>query len=181
MISPVTSFHLPEILQDVIPTAINSNKVMFVCIGTDRSTGDSLGPLVGSFLKKKGYRNVIGTINNLVHAKNLYEKLSEVPINKKVIVIDSMLGKVDSIGKFYVIDGGLKPGAGVGKELDAVGDYSISGVVNVGGFLSQQVLQYTELSLVLKMAEEITEAIEKRFPLPEWLKTSNEINWRITS
>lgn len=45
-----------------------------------------------------------------------------------------MLGKVDSIGKFYVFDGGLKPGAGVGKELDAVGDYSITGVVNVGGF-----------------------------------------------
>lgn len=181
MISPVTCFHLSETLLDVIPTNISSSKVVFVCIGTDRSTGDSLGPLVGSFLKKKGYRNVIGTINNLVHAKNLNEKLREVPLNKKVIVIDSMLGKVDSIGKFYVFDGGLKPGAGVGKDLDAVGDYSITGVVNVGGFLSQQVLQYTELSLVLKMAEEITEAIEKRFPIPEWLKTSNEMNWRITS
>ena len=27
--------------------------VVIVCIGTDRSTGDSLGPLVGTFLKKK--------------------------------------------------------------------------------------------------------------------------------
>ncbi|UGB32235.1 DUF1256 domain-containing protein [Metabacillus sp. B2-18] len=72
----------------MIPTNITNNRVVFVYIGTDRSTGDSLGPLVDSFLKKKGYRNVIGTINNLVHATNLNERLSDVPSNKKVIVID---------------------------------------------------------------------------------------------
>ena len=31
-------------------------KVLFLCIGTDRSTGDSLGPLIGHQLYRKGLR-----------------------------------------------------------------------------------------------------------------------------
>ena len=32
-------------------------EILFLCIGTDRSTGDSLGPLIGYKLKEKGMRN----------------------------------------------------------------------------------------------------------------------------
>ncbi|MCU6339687.1 DUF1256 domain-containing protein, partial [Enterobacter quasiroggenkampii] len=35
--------------------------VMFVCIGTDRSTGDALGPLVGTRLAQCGLQ-VVGTM-----------------------------------------------------------------------------------------------------------------------
>jgi len=41
---------LTTILSNVISTRINNYNVVFFCIGSDRSTGDSLGPLVGSFL-----------------------------------------------------------------------------------------------------------------------------------
>ena len=32
--------------------------VLFLCIGTDRSTGDSLGPLIGYKLNESGIKNV---------------------------------------------------------------------------------------------------------------------------
>ena len=39
-------------LLDLLPIGKNQ-PIVFVCIGTDRSTGDSLGPLVGTLLKEK--------------------------------------------------------------------------------------------------------------------------------
>ena len=47
--------------------------VIFLCIGTDRSTGDSLGPLVGHKLRKYRLKKaaVIGTLDKPVHAMNL--------------------------------------------------------------------------------------------------------------
>ena len=43
--------------------------VMFLCIGTDRSTGDSLGPLVGHKLRRQRLKGaaVIGTLDKPVH------------------------------------------------------------------------------------------------------------------
>ena len=54
--------------------------VVILCIGTDRSTGDCLGPLVGHKLKLIQYKNIItyGTLDNPVHAKNLYEVIQEI-------------------------------------------------------------------------------------------------------
>ena len=45
-----------------------------LCIGTDRVTGDSLGPLVGTFLHAYGsdrYLSIYGTLDFPVHALNL--------------------------------------------------------------------------------------------------------------
>ena len=36
-----------------LPSVLHSRPIVFVCIGTDRSTGDSLGPLIGSLLVRK--------------------------------------------------------------------------------------------------------------------------------
>lgn len=49
------------------------NKVLVLCIGTDRSTGDSLGPLIGYQLRQRGLKHihVVGTLNKPVHAMNL--------------------------------------------------------------------------------------------------------------
>ncbi len=132
------------------------NKLCFICIGTDRSTGDSYGPLVGHMLSKiKLYKyEVYGTLENPVHAKNLDYVLNSIE-NKStlIIAIDSCLGNLDNIGNISVRYGGIKPGSGVGKDLPEVGDLSISGIVNVGGFASHLVLQCTRLNTVLKMAE----------------------------
>ena len=58
-----------------IPSTLNNRPIVFVCIGTDRSTGDSLGPLIGTLLVEKNIHpfHVYGSLENPIHALNLAE------------------------------------------------------------------------------------------------------------
>lgn len=150
-------------------------EIVFVCIGTDRSTGDSLGPLVGTFLERSYLPNtyVYGTLDQPVHALNLeqtLEHLANQHPNAIVVAVDACLGKPKSIGFIEIGTGSIRPGAGVNKDLPAVGDFHITGIVNISGFMEFMVLQNTRLKIVMRMAEIIAEAIkemcQKRFPLP---------------
>ncbi|MFZ5641072.1 MAG: spore protease YyaC [Bacillota bacterium] len=146
-----------------------SRQKILVCIGTDRSTGDCLGPLVGSKLAelKPGRLEVRGTLDEPVHASNLQECLNSLQQydNPFIIAIDACLGNIDSVGYLNLGAGPLKPGAGVNKQLPAVGDIHITGIVNVGGFMEYFVLQNTRLSLVMKMAETISNGILQGYNL----------------
>ncbi|NLM42597.1 MAG: spore protease YyaC [Clostridiales bacterium] len=139
-----------------------SDTVIF-CIGTDRSTGDCLGPLVGYKLKNMRLKNVhvFGSLDEPVHAKNLemyLNQLSEFP-KPFVIAIDACLGKIDRVGYISIKEGPLTPGAGVNKKLPSVGNISITGIVNVSGFMEIAVLQNTRLSLVMNLANVISGGI----------------------
>jgi putative sporulation protein YyaC len=157
-------------LNGLIPNCVTNNDIVFLCIGTDRSTGDSLAPHVGTYLKGLGYENVYGTIDDPVHA------LNSLPKNKVVIAIDACLGKLSSVGQVQAIKGSIKAGAGVGKDLPEAGDYGIYGIVNVKGFMEYFVLQNTRLSVVVKMAKDITSALVERFPIEE-IKSEREIKF----
>ncbi|MBO8137153.1 MAG: spore protease YyaC [Desulfotomaculum sp.] len=138
--------------------------VVLVCIGTDRSTGDCLGPLVGSKLSEvnQDFFEVHGTLEDPVHGSNLDEKLGEIYKcyrNPLIIAIDASLGQLDSVGCINIANGSLKPGAGVHKKLPEVGDLHITGIVNVGGFMEYMILQNTRLNIVMKMAELIVEGL----------------------
>lgn len=149
------------------------DQLSVVCIGTDRSTGDSLGPLVGSQLSRHplpGVR-VWGTLDDPVHAANLRDVLARMQpelaqARTAVIAVDACLGRSESVGWISVKPGALRPGTGVNKDLPAVGDLHIMGVVNVGGFMEYFVLQNTRLSLVMRMADVIAEGL--RLALQEW-------------
>ncbi|WP_042169826.1 spore protease YyaC [Paenibacillus gorillae] len=135
--------------------------IVIVCIGTDRSTGDSLGPIIGTSLAKyqSPHFSIYGTLEEPVHAMNLEDTLLHINRNFHkpfVIGIDACLGQVSSIGSIQVGMGPVRPGAGVNKELPPVGDIHITGIVNVGGFMEYFVLQNTRLHLVMKMADIIT-------------------------
>jgi len=138
-----------------------------LCIGTDRSTGDSLGPIIGSALKRRQpCIPLLGTLEDPVHAVNLRDKLLEVERSFPdpfVLAVDACLGRLDSVGKIDVGPGPLQPGAGVNKSLPRVGDAYISGIVNVGGFLEYFVLQNTRLNIVMSLAEVITEGLHHIF------------------
>jgi putative sporulation protein YyaC len=131
-----------------------------LCIGTDRSTGDCLGPLVGTRLKQLGGSRikVYGTLDEPVHALNLTSVMEEIGTRHRdpfIIAVDACLGKTERIGYINVKEGVLFPGTALKKSLPAVGDVHVSGVVNVGGFMEHIVLQNTRLNLVYKMAETI--------------------------
>ena len=77
--------------------------IILVCIGTDRSTGDALGPLVGTKLEQVGIKNfqVFGTLDEPVHALNLEEKIQNIQKDNPasfIIAVDACLGKSQSIG-----------------------------------------------------------------------------------
>jgi len=133
-------------------------QMIILCIGTDRCTGDSFGPLVGYKLSEASHENLVvyGTLENPVHAKNLEENIEHIydAYRKPLVVaIDACLGRTEHIGHLTLADGPLKPGIGVNKQLPQVGDISITGIVNFSGFMEFVVLQNTRLGLVMSMAE----------------------------
>lgn len=135
--------------------------VVFACIGTDRSTGDALGPLVGQKLERLGMESgaVLGTLEDPLHAMNMGDRLApllEAHDDPLIVAIDAALGPVASVGSIAVRTGGIRPGQGVGKDLPEIGEIAVTGTVNVRAFgLDAQVLQSTRLFLVQQMAEQI--------------------------
>jgi putative sporulation protein YyaC len=158
---------LTTAISATIPAHLTNDNVVFVCIGTDKNTGDSLGPLVGTSLEGLGYTNIVGTLNNPCHAVNLPERIRQIPEDKIIIAIDACLGQEDSVGTYSVYHGPIKLGAALGKNLQEVGKYSILGVVNIGGFLESFVLQNTKPAVVINMAKDITLAVMDVFPLKD--------------
>lgn len=141
-------------------------ELIFLCIGSDRATGDCLGPILGYKLSKlpfQGY-HVYGTLERPVHAKNLVETINEIYNNYRnpfVIAVDSSLGRASHIGYVTLGKGALKPGAGVSKELPAVGDIFITGIVNISGLFDHMLLQTTRLNIVMSLADNIYSGIRR--------------------
>lgn len=134
--------------------------IVLLCIGTDRITGDSLGPFVGDKLQNSLFCPVYGTIHNPVHAKNLKHALSA--INRRgtplVIAVDAALGThTDHI---TVADEGVRPGTAIGKTLPLAGAISITGIVGSEGPSGMKVLQNTRLASVMDMSDIIADAIK---------------------
>lgn len=162
---PFSFIYFSSYFEEVFKKNYNNSysDTVVLCIGTDRSTGDCLGPLVGYKLKDMKLKNVhvLGSLDEPVHAKNLEMYIDKLNIytNPFIIAIDACLGKVDRIGFISIKEGPLSPGAGVNKKLHSVGHISITGIVNVSGFMEIAVLQNTRLSLVMNLANIISSGI----------------------
>lgn len=132
--------------------------IILLCIGSDRATGDCLGPLIGYKLSKSspsGF-SIYGTLKSPVHAKNLKQTLSLIPEEHPhpfIIAIDASLGISSHIGYVTLAKGPLSPGIGVDKALPPVGDIHITGIVNLSGILSHALLQTTRLEQVMNLAD----------------------------
>ncbi len=153
------STHLRKMMHEA---SVDKQDLVILCIGTDRSTGDALGPLTGSKLRSfNPYPHIYGTLDNPVHASNLHDHIQFIQSifqNPFIIAVDACLGRLESVGCVSVGHGSLKPGAAVNKDLPAVGNAYVTGIVNVSGFMEHLVLQSTRLSLVMKMADTIAHA-----------------------
>ena len=159
---------LPKLSKTVLSLLLDMNKdhskeVIFLCVGTDRATGDCLGPLIGTKLKVLlPQAPIYGTLDNPANALNLEDVLAGIKKDYEkplIIAIDACLGMPDRVGYINVEVKGLKPGTALNKSLPEVGDFCISGIVNVGGFLEQMVLQNTRLNIVYQLADIITKGL----------------------
>lgn len=143
----------------------NNQDIVFLCIGSDRATGDCLGPITGHILLKNNKSlPVFGTLSAPVHAQNLADTINfiydTVPA-PYIIAIDASLGVRQHIGNVTSGYGPLSPGIGVKKKLPCVGDAFITGIVNVSDHNSHMTLQTTKLSTVVDLAEFIANGILK--------------------
>lgn len=138
--------------------------LIFLCIGSDRITGDCLGPLIGHHLNRVARHpyTVYGTLADPVHALNLSEILQDIQYAHPqglIIAIDASLGASSHQGYICVGRGSILPGAGVCKDLPAVGHLYITGIVNQTGISPHLLLSNTRLSDVMEMAETISQGI----------------------
>ena len=135
----------------------STQPIVILCIGTDRVTGDSLGPLVGHQLLTSANNFIIyGNLEQPVHAINLVETMEQIYQeyeNPYVIAIDASLGTKDHIGYVTLRKGPLKPGQGIAKDLPPIGDISITGIVNLSGKPGAFLLQNTRLYTVMKLVD----------------------------
>lgn len=156
---------LRDSLCDYMKFALQKNRpIVIICIGTDRSTGDSLGPLVGEKLKFMRRSNIFvyGNLASPVHSKNLRETIDTIysTYDKPyIIAVDACLGSLQNIGNVVVQNKPLRPGAAMNKDLPEIGDVSITGIVNISGGLEFMVLQNTRLFVVMTLADIISKGI----------------------
>ena len=140
------------------------SEILFLCIGTDRSTGDSLGPLIGYKLMKQGMKHarIIGTLDQPVHALNLdysVKRVEKLYSDSIVVAVDASIGNVEHIGYVTLGRGPLRPGLGVKKELNEVGDIFITGIVGASKDGDPFMLQSVRLSVVMRLADCISKSL----------------------
>lgn len=150
--------------QELKPIIKCKRPILFLCIGSDRSTGDSLGPLVGYKLKFLSRNNiyVYGSLESPIHSKNLHtilQRIEENFDNPYIIGIDACLGSFQNIGKIFIDKKPLLPGLAVNKDLPPIGEMSITGIVNISGNFEFMVLQNTRLYTVMALSDSISKGI----------------------
>ena len=142
-------------------------KPVFLCVGSDKVIGDSVGVLVGELLSKKYQINgyVYGNLDNCVTARNLDNTIYEIKKThpySPIVVVDGVLGETHEIGSVKYYPYPSIPG-GVYNKGTLVGDYSILGVVDVKGIDSLSLIKSVKLTNVIKMAEFIAESIVRAY------------------
>ena len=136
-----------------------------VCIGSDLSVGDSLGPITGTMLREKlrGLNcYVYGTLSKPITAhevKYLNTFLKQTHPESPVIAVDAAVGSAGDIGLIKIASRGLRPGSGTNKRLAKVGDISILGIVAEKSVFNFSILSATRLNIVYRMATIISEGL----------------------
>lgn len=163
--SPNSYCDIRDYLYKELKPIVKSNRtIIFLCIGSDRSTGDSLGPLVGYKLKFLNRSNfyIYGSLESPVHSKNLnliLQRINENFDTPFIIGVDACLGNFQNIGKVFIDKKPLLPGLAVNKALPPIGEMSITGIVNISGNFEFMVLQNTRLYTVMSLADSISKGI----------------------
>ena len=135
---------------------------VILCIGSDKVTGDCLGPLCGHLLVNI-YNTpcyVYGTLDLPVTAKNLESTLDFIKARhpgQKIWAVDACVGKPQDVGVIKV-GSGLYPGSFWGHNLPRSGNLGITACVasdNGNDF------QTARLGNVFKLADIIAQALDK--------------------
>jgi len=140
-----------------------SRPLVFLCIGSDRYTGDALGPLIGSYLEENTDSIVYGTLEQPVHAGNLKDVIAAIGghfSRPLIIAVDACLGERSQIGHIEIWEGTIEAGIAVGNKLPKTGDIAMIGIVNAASSLGYRELQSTSLALVMKLVKVLSRILQ---------------------
>lgn len=163
-----------------LKTALSRTYVrpVVLCVGSDRVLGDSLGPMVGTLLQeKRASAYIYGTLSRPVSARevpHIGKFLACTHPRAAIVAVDAAVGSKEEVGLIKLSSYPLYPGSGSGKQLGAVGDLSILGIVarREDGFAA---LETPHLGSIRNMAEVIAEAIAlSLFPFTAHREQSQE-------
>lgn len=140
-----------------------SQPVVVVCFGSPSIAGDSLGPEVGTLLRKDPAfpAFVYGTLDRPVTGRNMEEWITFVKEAHKgavFLAVDACLGDARSLGKISVRGDGVCPAAACGKRK-RFGDVGVIGVVGDKSGDPLEELMGADLALVSALARTITSLI----------------------
>lgn len=145
------------------------DKIIFFCVGTDRITGDSFGPIVGYKLKylfkEMPEIEIYGHLDKNISASNANDIIKHIRNTYKnplIIAIDSAISKKENIGKIVIENNGIHLGKALNKKINYIGNLSIKGIVSQNVNVPQynfKLLQNTSLSLVMNMADVVASGI----------------------
>lgn len=145
------------------------SNIIFLCIGTDRITGDSFGPLVGyklnSYFEDADRINIMGDLSNPVTSNNIISisnQIRENYTNPFIVAVDSALDNAQNIGNIIVSEGPLSLGTSIKRTYIDVGHMNIKGIVaeNTSSATNNFcVLQNTSLNLVMNLANVVSRGI----------------------
>lgn len=159
-----------EIMYEKI-TNDRNEEIIFLCIGTDRITGDCLGPLVGSKLKRMlEYYNIYNVIVygcleepiSYTNAERYIKFIKENYKNPCIVVVDAALSKKENIGKIYITKEKTILGKGINKNTLTIGDISIKAVVGKDYKIPKynfNILQNISLNSVMQLSNILADGI----------------------
>lgn len=123
-----------EMLTESLQNVFANTEPVFICIGSERHILDCFGPLCGTLLQSSlPELKVYGCLDHPIHAKNLCREMKTIRQRHPGLMelaIDASVGDENEIGCLQLRQGALKPGRALAKNLPAVGDFSLTGIVD---------------------------------------------------
>lgn len=146
-------------------------KIVFVCVGTPKIIGDSVGPKVGSFLTRLGY-NVYGTEKEPITSINIarYENLIRNRHSDDFVIgIDAAFGDKEDLGCIKVSEIGIRPGGAYNVNNKRIGDLGLLAIVadrdsnkNVALYKVQEILIESLTKKLIQLAQYISLEFSKK-------------------
>lgn len=154
-----------EFLKEAFQQCFPQQKPVIICIGSPRHILDCLGPLCGTMLQDcLPELLVYGSLEHPIHARNLIKEMQIIRQHHPgmlELAIDASVGEEAEIGSWQLRQGALKPGKALAKNLPAVGDYSLTGIVDKRSLGLNNNRESTRgLSHVYRMAQLLQAAVQ---------------------
>jgi len=135
--------------------------LVFLCIGTTKIIGDSVGPRGGDKLRANDaqayvYGNTLRQVT-AINVEDYAKMISQRHANDVVIVIDSALGKIGDVGTVKITRNGIKPGGAFDKGKDRIGDIGILAVVGDADADRMSELKNRDESFISNLVDKVVE------------------------